>query len=155
TIAFNKAGINGGGINRTSGTATINITSTIVAGNTNANTPDINYAAAGTLNAVNSLIGAADVGLFSFNGTSANNKTGTKALPLNALLNPLANNGGQTRTHLLRANSPAVDAGSNPVPQTLDQAGQPRENPSGKADIGSFERVQNTPSAGVGTLTTI
>lgn len=69
---------------------------------------------------------------------------------LNAILSPLADNGGPTQTHALPANSPALDVAPNasctaaPV-NGVDQRGQPR-NANGKGgasanecDAGSFE----------------
>ncbi|MGB5052107.1 MAG: FG-GAP-like repeat-containing protein, partial [Caldilineaceae bacterium] len=99
--------------------------------------------------------------------TQPTDLTGTIASPLDALLAPLANNGGPTETHALCAGagiphasctgvSPAIDKGINAVvPLTTDQrgAGFPRtvDNPSitpaaggDDTDIGAFE-VNNTP----------
>ena len=71
---------------------------------------------------------------------------------LNAILSPLADNGGPTMTHALPANSPALDRAPNaactaaPV-NGIDQRGQPRnQNGTGSAtnnecDVGSFERA--------------
>lgn len=54
------------------------------------------------------------------------------------LLAPLADNGGPTRTHALRLNSPAIDAGGNPLGLAVDQRGRARI--SGLAtDIGAYE----------------
>jgi hypothetical protein len=79
---------------------------------------------------------------------------GTTAMPINALLGPLANNGGPTLTHTLLSGSPAIDAG-NPsavagaggVP-LFDQRGTPfarivdGDNAGGsRIDIGAFELV--------------
>jgi hypothetical protein len=58
------------------------------------------------------------------------------------MLLPLADNGGPTRTHALRAGSPAEDAGNNASGDPSDQRGTgfPRViGPS--ADIGAFEGV--------------
>ena len=76
---------------------------------------------------------------------------------LNAILSPLADNGGPTLTHALPAGSPALDRAPNaqctaaPV-NGVDQRGQPRnQNAAGGAtnnecDVGSFERA-GTPVA--------
>lgn len=59
-------------------------------------------------------------------------------------LDPLADNGGPTRTHALKPTSAAVDTGPDPVPDfpgnTTDQrgAGYPRVS-GGRADIGAYE----------------
>jgi hypothetical protein len=60
-------------------------------------------------------------------------------------LGPLADNGGPTLTHEPMAGSPALDAGSNPLPLQFDQrgAGYAREF-NGTADIGAVE-WQGTP----------
>lgn len=74
-------------------------------------------------------------------------QTGTSGSPLNAILAPLANNGGRTMTHALLAGSPALDKG-NSFGLTTDQRGRPRPfdiasitNASGGdgSDIGAYE----------------
>ena len=77
---------------------------------------------------------------------------------LNAILSPLANNGGPTQTHALPAGSPALDLAPSssctaaPV-NGVDQRGQPRnQNGSGassanECDVGAFERAGSTPPA--------
>ena len=71
---------------------------------------------------------------------------GTKEVPIDAKLGPLADNGGLTLTHALLSGSPAID-GANPAAPgsggtacpTTDQRGEAR--PSGAAcDVGSVER---------------
>jgi hypothetical protein len=52
---------------------------------------------------------------------------------------PLADNGGPTQTHALQANSPAINAGSNPDGLTTDQRGFGPRAVGGVADIGAFE----------------
>jgi hypothetical protein len=63
--------------------------------------------------------------------------------PLNALVGPLANNGGPAFTCALLAGSPALDAGDDALPGaplnlTTDQRGFPRQSGS-HVDIGAFE----------------
>lgn len=53
-----------------------------------------------------------------------------------ALLGPLADNGGPTRTQALLAGSPAIDAGSATGAPATDQRGLPRV---GAVDIGAYE----------------
>jgi len=65
-------------------------------------------------------------------------------------LNALANNGGPTKTMSLKATSPAIDAGPNPVAtfpgNQFDQRGSGFARISnGKADIGAFELQVATP----------
>jgi hypothetical protein len=63
----------------------------------------------------------------------------------------LANNGGPTLTQLPAESSPAIDAGSNPLALTTDQAGEPRTvdlsaaNASDGTDIGAMERALPPP----------
>ncbi len=57
---------------------------------------------------------------------------------VNALLRPLANNGGPTRTHALVPGSPAIDAGLNPIDLETDQRGMDRTVGTA-TDIGAFE----------------
>jgi len=52
---------------------------------------------------------------------------------------PLGNYGGPTPTLALRYNSPAINAGSNPLALATDQRGLPREQPAGLPDIGAAE----------------
>ena len=64
-------------------------------------------------------------------------------------LTPLANHGGPTRTHALSSNSSAIDKGNNignsggPLPTDQRGTGFAREVPSGKPDIGAYERQVN------------
>lgn len=61
-------------------------------------------------------------------------------LAIDPRLAPLDWNGGLTRTHALSADSPAVDAGSNPGDLTSDQRGGPFARVHGvAADIGAYE----------------
>ena len=57
-------------------------------------------------------------------------------------LAPLADNGGPTRTHALRNDSPAIDAGNNVNDLDLDQRGEPRVA-GAVADIGAYEWQQS------------
>jgi uncharacterized repeat protein (TIGR01451 family) len=56
-------------------------------------------------------------------------------------LSPLANNGGNTRTHALLAGSPAIDAAQPGQALPTDQRGVPRTEGTAP-DIGAFERFQ-------------
>lgn len=143
TIAFNTAGTTvataiGGGLSR--GAGVWSVTSSIVAKNTAPNSGDLS----GTLTVNDSLIGATDGATI----TGLNNKTGTKASPLDPLLLPLANNGGPTLTHLPGAGSLARNNGSNPAGLTTDQRGGTFARIlDGKTDIGSIESSDPTPTA--------
>ncbi len=59
-------------------------------------------------------------------------------LRANPELRPLARNGGPTRTHALKASSPAIDFVSTGTSAPVDQRGVPR--PPQESDAGSFER---------------
>jgi hypothetical protein len=111
TVSGNSAA-NGGGIYKTSGI--INLTSTMVAGNTASFDPNIS----------GSIIGA-------------NNLTGG-----NPLLAPLGNYGGPTMTMPPLPGSPAINAGANSVTNTYstDQRGLPRLV-GAQVDIGAVEGV--------------
>ena len=150
TVSGNSAGLNGGGIARTGGTGVVSLSNTIVAGNTNANTPDLSFDAASNIAGNNNLIGVAGVGNFTLTGTG--NQSGIIAAPLDAKLDILADSGGPTLTHALLAGSPAIDAGDpnavagvGDVPQ-FDQRGFPftrvidgdGAGPP-RIDIGAFE----------------
>ncbi len=60
----------------------------------------------------------------------------------NPRLAPLANHGGETRTHALLAMSPAINAGDNVLGSIYDQRGVSfaRSVPTGVPDIGAYER---------------
>lgn len=70
--------------------------------------------------------------------TEINNITET-----DPLLGILADNGGEIPTIAIAKNSPARDAGSNPLNLLYDQRGfnYPRETPDGLSDIGAFEYI--------------
>ncbi len=135
--------IGGGGLCR-AGTVTINMLNTILAGNTGANDPDF------------STTTSTATSVFSFGnniiGVIGTRSTGWVAGDLQntaPLLASIANNGGQTQTHLLQNASPALNSGNNCVLTdtcstltlgsnlTTDQRGLARQ--SGNVDIGSVE----------------
>jgi hypothetical protein len=71
-------------------------------------------------------------------GFVASDLRGTSDAPLDPLLDPLADNGGWTKTHMLRRGSPAIDAGDSSNSPASDQRGYVRI--IGDAiDIGSVE----------------
>jgi len=155
TANFVIAGV-GGGIVFRSGTGTIELQSTIIALNGGTNGHDISFPAAATVAGNNNLVGITDSGNFTLTGTG--NKTGTIAAQLDPLLQPLADNGGLTKTHALKVGSPAIDAGNNAAGLTLDQRGQARnfDDPSVPGaltvDIGAFELQ---PTAAPPTVTAV
>jgi LPXTG-site transpeptidase (sortase) family protein len=141
TISDNLAVYSGGGIYSEGGRPTL--TNTILADNS-ANAmvgPDCD----GSINSGNyNLIG--DNTFCSFT-TQPNDQVGTWSDPLDPLLAPLADNGGETQTHALLTGSPAIDHipfGENACGITLtsDQRGEGRPYPVGGAcDIGAYELV--------------
>jgi hypothetical protein len=65
---------------------------------------------------------------------------GTRPIALANILEPLADNGGNTQTRALVPGSPAIDAGSNPDSLDFDQRGSGFDRvANGQADIGAFE----------------
>lgn len=68
---------------------------------------------------------------------------GTTSSPLDAMLGPLADNGGPTQTHLPLPGSPLIDSGANTFGLDTDQRGFVRERPDGSPDIGAVERLDN------------
>jgi hypothetical protein len=71
-------------------------------------------------------------------GFVASDLRGTSDAPLDPLLDPLADNGGWTKTHMLRRGSPAIDAGDSSNSPASDQRGYVRAI-GDAVDIGSVE----------------
>lgn len=131
TIAGNHAGSQGGGLSFIDNALPSTINSTIIAGNSaNHSGADVDSSMPLQISGSHNLVG----------------KAGTRpSLPMDTLggdpgLLPLANNGGQTRTHALIAESIAIDHGDNPQGRSTDQRGfgYPREF-NGVTDIGAYE----------------
>jgi hypothetical protein len=109
---------------------TVAITSTVVANNTGANSPDVSD---GPVTASFSLIRDQT-------GSTITDLGHNLAAGTNPMLGPLANNGGPTQTMALLPGSPLIDKGSNPASLTTDQRGPGFARVSGPgADIGAFE----------------
>lgn len=144
TIAYNRTADRsgdgpGGGIYVSSGTLTLH--STLIANNRRANGDtgsDLARASGATIHASNSLIERSDAG--TVNGTDMANVFGD-----DPALVALVDNGGPTLTFGLEADSPAVNAGSNPAELSYDQRGPGFSRVSGAAaDIGAYERAVST-----------
>lgn len=136
TLAANSA-TTGGGIFSDTGAA-VTAKNTLVATNTATTGPDLSGVF--TSNG-NNLIGNATSST-GFVRDVGGNKVGSATEPLNALLGPLADNGGPTFTHDLLRGSPAIDAGNNNGAPTTDQRGYVRlTNGVGTVDIGAVEQV--------------
>lgn len=139
TIAFNDAGVSSGGGIKRSGSAVISIVSSIISNNTASGSgPDVS----GTISlADHSLLGDAT-------GSVISTDIGP-TIVADPLLDVLANYGGSTATHNLKAGSPAINVGLSTVPTlAFDQRGSgfPRVQGAG-IDIGSSETSDQGPSA--------
>jgi CSLREA domain-containing protein len=139
-----------GGISNENG-ATVNIKSSIVAGNFNGAAPDVSgtFVSAGF-----NLIGSVDGGS---GFTAATDQTGTIASPLDPKFDPdgLGHNGGPTRTVTLLPGSPALDKGTSNgltgnlttdqrgtgFPRIFDDPAIPNATGGNGADIGAFELI--------------
>lgn len=128
TIAFNTAMYSSSGAGGLQGySAAIDLQSTIIANNVAATVPFDFDPLGSTVTGSHNLIMA-----------TSTPPTGT--IGSDPHLQPLANNGGATKTHLLSGGSPALDQGLNPSNLEFDQrgAGYPRVLGSA-ADIGATE----------------
>ncbi len=141
-FANNIAGVAG----NFSDNQTTTIRNTIIAQNGSADSPEVN----GTfVSQGNNMIGNGD----GATGFIDSDLVGTIASPINALLGPLADNGGPSLTHALLAGSPALEAGNNALakdsnnnPLASDQRGTSRITDSAgdadsiaTVDIGAYE----------------
>jgi hypothetical protein len=70
-------------------------------------------------------------------------QVGTRNRPIDPILGPLQDNGGDTFTHALLSGSPAIDAGDNNGCPTTDQRGYLRDT---NCDIGAYEYNAQLPS---------
>ncbi len=137
TITDNEAGGVGGGVDVSSG-GSHTLRNTIVAGNTAGDSGD---------NCEDTITnGGYNIDSGTTCGWGSNNGSMSDTDPL---LDALADNGGPTQTHALRAGSPALDAipeggnSYNGAPAT-DQRGVPRPQPTdGNCDIGAYEGGQS------------
>ncbi len=135
TLTQNTAPLDQGSGIATGGDSTVEVVSSIIAGNTNS---DVDFFISdGTVNSFvsqgNNLIGTG-------NALSAFNQPGDLTGITDPGLEPLADNGGSTQTHALKPNSLAIDAGSNPDNLSTDQRGAEFERViNDQADIGAFE----------------
>jgi len=160
TVSGNSADSRGGGIFARCASS-VNLSNSIVAGNNGSSADEIRNDAS-TFTTSNNLLGDSshnDAQAFDnftpsstdITATGGSAHSNTQATALLSILAPLANNGGETKTHALIIGSPAVDTGDNDVCaaapiNNLDQRGEVR--PDGAAcDIGAFEgSVEAEPS---------
>jgi hypothetical protein len=135
----------GGGIFVGSGTGSLVLYDTIVAGNTKGT------GAGATFSDIEGLLSFPSLSAYDLIGDGSlsnltngvnGNIVGTAANPIDPRLGPLQDNGGPTQTMALLSGSPAIDAGSNANAPATDQRGLTRIV-NGTIDIGAYE-VQTT-----------
>jgi hypothetical protein len=136
TLSLNSAA-QGGGI-YVYPTDILNLTNTIVAGNTSYGIGlDINGP---VTTADHNVIGDATGSTGIVNGVNGNIAGGNGNPVINADLGPLQNNGGPTQTMALLAGSPAIGNADNALAPVTDQRGFIRFDLVGEmTDIGAFE----------------
>lgn len=128
TIAFNSCvAPTGGGVASGAG-GTVTCRNNVIARNTTPASQNIAADVLGTFTTQGfNLIGTSG-GTNGFNNAAGDLVGGTGGAVINPLLDPLADNGGPTRTHALQAGSPAIDVGSPGFGVVTDQRGSPRFN---------------------------
>jgi hypothetical protein len=134
----NNSNFSGGGIANSGSGATLNLTNTIVAGNSAPTNPDIDNTGT-VMTADHNLIGDGSGSGIS-NGTNGNQVGGNGNSVIDPRLGPLANNGGPTQTLALLPGSPALGKADNAAAPHTDQRGHVRLDEDGETtDIGAFE----------------
>jgi len=142
TISNNISDYDGAGLAAT-GSPTVNIGNTIIGNNTATNS--IYEDCLGPLNSLGHNLIQVTAGC-AISGDTTGNITGQSPL-----LNPLADNGGPTKTQALLFSSPAKDAGDDATCEPKDQRGTVRTLGT-HCDIGAFE-YDNTASPVVSFIT--
>ena len=124
------------------GISILQLLNTVVAANTGRNF-ESNNLPGGTATIISLGSNLDSDGTSGFINGVGGNIVGTVGSPINAMLGPLADNGGPTKTHLLLSGSPAINTGSNTGAPATDQRGVKR--PIGaNADIGAVEVSSGT-----------
>jgi len=138
TITANVADTKGGGISRVNnGIGSIIFESSIISGNSAPAGPDVSSTS--SVSAASSALGSAD-------GYSLTDLGGNLPIGIDLKLGSLADNGGPTQTISIPADSPCINAGSNPAGVPTDQRGAGYYRVIGESgDIGAFE-YQNLPA---------
>lgn len=132
TIAFNTSNISTG-VELASASSPVQIESSIVADDANAY---FDYDIGGRGYAI-TITGSHDIVIHAAQGIVLPADT----INAEPLLLPLADNGGETRTHALGDGSPALDAGDDVAALRFDQRGNPFLRVIGAAaDIGAYEQ---------------
>ncbi|MEK7324904.1 MAG: choice-of-anchor Q domain-containing protein, partial [Chloroflexota bacterium] len=137
---------NGGGIRLSSTVGVVTLKNTLIAGNVDNSPTTLNPDCSGAMTSQGYNLLGNNTGC-TFTPTTGD-QVGTAGSPINPLLGPLQNNGGQTSTHALLTGSPAINAGANAACPATDQRGVSR--PQGAAcDIGAYEfdGTASTPTA--------
>ena len=123
TITQNEASSTYGGIFLGEANVNLAIYNSIVAGNVDHMWNGLHRDVAKWLGAYDASSSNNLIGVVGWSGLSTTtNLTGTDSAPLDPNLAPLDNYGGLTKTHALRADSPAIDAGNDDDP--LDYLGE-------------------------------
>jgi hypothetical protein len=133
TLYNNQSDTLSGGVVQIGGSASINMTGSILAGNTSASGYGDADLEGMVMGGGYNLIGADHLNLFN---SDTSNITGTLTSPIDPMLDTLAQNGGFTRTHAIICGSPAYNAG-DPNDNSPDQRGMAVFGM--RRDIGSFE----------------
>jgi len=150
TVTGNTAGTGSGIASSDVTIASTYLANTLVAAN--AGSPDLGFAAGSTQTIISSggnVIG--NVGaITTMGGTDV---AGTTATPVNPLLDPLADNGGPTLTHAIRAGSPALNRGlvANIPADIADADGDSNTTepaPYDQRGVGYGRNVGTAPDAG-------
>ncbi len=160
TVSGNAATGDGGGVYDNGNGGRIRITDATIAGNTAGGTGGglvSQNVDASAFSFTNTIVGDNSAaqgnqcsGVFAVSGANIieeragctlSEAQGANVIVADALLADLMDNGGNTQTHALRANSPAIDAGTSTF--SMDQRGFMRV---GTADIGAFERGAASPT---------
>ncbi len=125
------SGVDGCGL---SGTGIVIVESSVLAGNLEGTSPGVDLGGDALdleLEVRSSLVGLLEGGVAT---------SGEPIFGEDALLGPLADNGGATRTHALLTGSPAIDEGENPSALAYDQRGPGFPRVLGAAaDMGAYE----------------
>ena len=145
TVSGNSAKVDGGGFYSRSGTVSLN--NSTVSGNSAASRGGGIFTFLSSVNLSNSIVANSEE-MNCFNNSGILNITdaisddascGDARQVPNALLGPLADNGGPTLTHALLAGSPAINTGLNENCPATDQRGESRD---ANCDIGAVEFIE-------------
>lgn len=147
TVADNTAGGLGGGLYVPYQNSIQNFVSTIVAQNSAPDGPDVSDSAGAIVSEGFNLIGNNSGSDFIAGRPNSNQSfVGTPDDPIDSMLAPLADNGGDSETRALLPASLAINHGANPLHLVFDQRGLGFARTSGfKTDIGAFEVQEDCP----------